>query len=146
MLSFSFFLEGGCPEGAYEKVLVGLQVHFSFQLWTSLSLRSPAQVLLPGLDDMQTLRESRNKQLLTGALDSGQERPGAAASSLRAQRLDVPHSKLFQRARPGLSCSSSSLINGSYSTWRSDGSTTGFLWLSAVFPGPSFLSSRMGAQ
>lgn len=63
------------------KCWVGLQVHFSFQLWTSLSLQSPAQVLLPGLHDMQTLRESRNKQLLTGALDSGQERPGAASSS-----------------------------------------------------------------
>ena len=108
--------------------------YISASRWTSLSLQSPAQVLLPGLDDMETLRESRNKWLLTGALDSGQERPGAASVvlSLRAQRLGMPHSKLFQRARPALFCSSSLLIIGSYSTWRSEGSTTRFLlagWL-----------------
>ena len=147
---FFFFLREAVMEPPMRRHWVGCQ-NISASSCTSLSLQSPAQVLLPGLDDMETLRESKNKWLLTGALDSGQERPGAASVflSLRAQRLDMPHSKLFQRPRPALSCSSSSLIIGSYSTWRSEGSTTRFLlagWLSAVFPGPSFVPSKVGAQ
>lgn len=106
MISF-LFLEGGCHSaGAYEKVLGGPSNTFQLPVGLVPLTQSPAQVLLPGLDDMETLRESRKQMAPHRSLDSGQQGQSCFIQqlSLRAQRLDMPHSKLFQRARPGLSC------------------------------------------